>query len=292
MKTQTREFLLNFIKTHYLNDDYTLQNLFFGIYSEDEFKDIDELLNGINEFFDFFINHIQDIKFDTATINKNDLINEIESSRENIKHTYNNRIIKNQAQFSDSITNSLKNPSEMSLLDVGTGYSSISSLLFAKRFKKVTAIDSHFMLSTLALKNMNVKVINSYFDNDTDLSDFDIVVGRAPCSAIEPIVDNCSNHNKPYIIMLCDCDLKPQLKKNTDSLGWENVLPQLDPNIKFLNGYAYNVQNLDFNDTLLKRFVSKIPKYKMINQSKSSQKVIKDPQTSENYQDFYMDYFK
>ena len=47
---------------------------------------------------------------------------------------------------------------------------------------------------------------------ESDISDYDIVVGRAPCTAIVPIVTLCKEANKPYIILLCDCDLKPELR--------------------------------------------------------------------------------
>lgn len=291
MTLEMREALLHFIKKHTLNLDYTLHDLFMGFYAEEEFKDIDDLINGIDEFFDFFINHITDIKFDNSTIHADMLLKEIEDGREYIKNIYHQRNIKNQTRFTDSIINSLKTPSEISLLDVGTGFSAISSLLFAKKLKKVTAMDTHFMLSTLALKNMNVHIVHDYFNNETDISNYDIVVGRAPCSAIEPIVYNCSKHNKPYIIMLCDCNLKPQLKQNTDSLGWENVLPQIDPNIKFSGDYAYNVQSLQFNDSLLKRFSIKLPKYENLKQSKNIKKSSINQSDIENFQSFYMDYF-
>ena len=102
-------------------------------------------------------------------------------------------------------------------------------------------MDSHFYLSLQALKNMNVKGITEYFTNETDTSDYDLIVGRAPCSAIKPIVVACKKSNKPYIILLCDCALPAPFKADTESLGWENVLPDIDPNIRFYGQFAYNI---------------------------------------------------
>ena len=103
-------------------------------------------------------------------------------------------------------------------------------------------MDSYFFLSQQALKCMNVIPLNQFMSEETDVSDYDIVVGRAPCSGIIPIVTACSRLNKPYIILLCDCKLPPQFKADTDSLGWENLLPKIDPNIKFHGQYAFNFE--------------------------------------------------
>lgn len=88
---------------------------------------------------------------------------------------------------------------------------------------------------------MNVVGLQQYFDKKTPISDYDIIVGRAPCTAIKPIVESCSNENKPYFLLLCDCALPEAAKTDAETLGWEKILPVIDPHIRFHGRYAFNI---------------------------------------------------
>ena len=140
-------------------------------------------------------------------------------------------------------------------------------------------MDSHFYLSQLALQNMNVIGLKEYFNNQTDISQYDFIVGRFPCDAIEAIVEICSRSKKPYLIKLCECNLKPEFMSKKESSGWENVLPKIDPNVRFYSDFAYNLSDIP-NHVLdaLKTFIPKRIKYKSLDLPK------KKSYTTNNFQ--------
>lgn len=263
MKTSTKEFLLQYIQSHYLNDEYTLHQLFYGKFAELEFTSFEDFYLGINEFFDFILKHKSLIKFNPETIMPHKLISIIENEKHNVELYINSNSIDSQNKFVSAVSAVFDNPEAKSVLDVGPGHMPISSLLLSKKFKRVTAMDSHFYLSQIALQKMNVIGLNEYFNIQTDISEYDFIVGRAPCEAIESIVKNCAKSQKPYLIKLCGCSLKPEYMSSEDSFGWEKILPQIDPNIRFYEDFAYNLHNLP-NHVLdaLKTFIPKKVKYK------------------------------
>lgn len=240
MRDSNRQWLINFLKTHYLNEEYTFSDLFYQYYSELEFESIDEYISEIDEFFDFLLNHISFMKYTSSTIPEK-IPSIIEGVRGNAKMNFSGNMFESQKAFATQVAELLENPTETKVLDVGPGHFPISSLFLAKKTKQVTAMDAYFFLSQQALQNMNVMPLNQLFDTNTDISNYDIVVGRAPCSAIRPIVIACQKANKPYFLHLCDCALPPAFKANTTSLGWENMLPNIDPNIRFHGQYAFNL---------------------------------------------------
>ncbi len=291
MKEQTRDFLLEFIKLYSLNNDYTLIDLFYKVYAEREFSSVDELLEGIDEFFDFMINHNHVLKYNCEQINPSRLLTIIENSRANIKMQFSGKMFDSQQRFAEAITNIFDKPSEISLLDVGAGHTPVSSLFFAKKFKKVTAMDSHFYLSLQALKNMNVVGLNEYFNENTLLTDYDIIVGRAPCGAIEPIVKTCAQAQKPYIILLCDCAIPAPLKTDSNSMGWENILPKIDQNVRFYGQFAYNIDEIP--DRIFESLKNLVPKkIKLNNQPSKSNKSNISIDEKDTFENLMMDYFQ
>ena len=265
MKKATREFLLNYMQTHYLNDEYTLHQLFYTKFAEMEFASLEDYLNGATEFFELFLSNKHLIKFREETIMPNRLTTLIENEQHNVLLGLSEHSIKKQKEFTDAVSMVFDNPDSKSILDVGPGHMPVSSFLLSKNFKKVTAMDSHFYLSQIALQNMNVVALSQYFTNQTPLSDYDFIVGRAPCEAIESIVENCAKNNKPYFIELCPCNVEYKYISNKDSFGWENLLPTIDPNIRFHGEFAYNLTNIPNNIfEALKGFIPKSQKYKKI----------------------------
>lgn len=240
MQDEHRKWLINFLKTHSLNEEYALSDLFYKYYAEQGFDSIEEYIEGIDDFFDFLLNHINFIKVGKSMF-PNRLPSLIEGVRANAKMHFSGAMFESQKEFASQVTDIIKNPSATNLLDVGAGHFPISSLFMAKKVKRVTAMDSYFFLSSQALKNMNVFPLTKLFDDTTDISNYDLVVGRAPCSAIRPIVNACQKTNKPYFLYLCDCALPSAFASSKDSLGWENMLPNIDPNIHFYGQYAFNL---------------------------------------------------
>ena len=94
-----------------------------------------------------------------------------------------------------------------------------------------------------------------------------MVVGCAPCSAIDSMVYVCHKYKKPYYIVTCDCEIPTvwafRKKYNIDhemniqdgrrellidpetlssyNYRWRKLLTELDCNIKFVGDVAYNV---------------------------------------------------
>lgn len=120
------------------------------------------------------------------------------------------------------------------LLDVGCGrVAPLTSIQLSESVDNVSAMDKH-LLSPETLKKLGVNGIYGYFDKKTDVNNFDFVTGRKPCEAIDSIVEVCSKNNTPYFIQTCSCELPIDQ-------DWKDVLPEIDPNIKFYKDYAFNV---------------------------------------------------
>lgn len=240
MKQSTKQLILEFVQTHSLNDDYTIYDLFMGLYAEQEFSSKETLLGGINEFFDYLKDIVPYIRYNQNTILLGNISNVIESTRKRILNIFNEKTFSEPADFVSNVGTVL-GTNNVNLLDVGPCPTAASSILFGSKLKRVTAMDSHFYLSLQALKNMNIVGLQQYFNDKTNVSDYDIIVGRAPCTAIKPIVTACAKDNKPYFVLLCDCALPDNAKTDAESLGWENVLPEIDPNVRFHGRYAFNI---------------------------------------------------
>ena len=168
------------------------------------------------------------------------------------------------------------------ILDVGAGEMAGSSILLAKTYNQVSSMDDCFRISDTSLKKMGVEPHNKYFTEFTDISRFDAVVGRHPCSAIIDMVRSSAKAGKPYIIELCECemptfydlvsldlpeinriDVSPLLKrvvydKQQDRISahfnWSDILPLYDSNVKIVGGFA---TNLDLSNESFVRHLAK-----------------------------------
>ena len=54
------------------------------------------------------------------------------------------------------------------------------------------------------LNDNNIKYINTYFDLNTDISIFDLVIGLHCCEACELVIRNCVKNDKEFAIVLCE----------------------------------------------------------------------------------------
>ena len=98
-----------------------------------------------------------------------------------------------------------------------------------------------FLLSTTALKKLGINGIDTMFDENTQVSQYDFVVGQCPCSAIENMVINSAKENKPYFIELCKCNLDSIAARDGAYRNWQELLPEYDSQIKFVGDYAFNL---------------------------------------------------
>lgn len=141
------------------------------------------------------------------------------------------------------------------VLDVGAGGFPLSSIKLAKKNNNVAAMDK-FIVSDELIKKLNVSPIDGYFDEKTNIRDYDIVVGIKPCSAIGQVVEVCKKENKPYFIHLCECGASDYALSKFKTLfgDWRRILPEIDSDVKFASVYATNI---DFSEERLKNLVCK-----------------------------------
>ncbi len=224
-------------------------------YSGLEIDSYDRIIDATYEFFEFLTNSeicknnnivFAMVKHANQVISRK--INRF--SYENLGHKF--------AKLVQEVSPS--NPKDSHILDVGPGIIPYSSLALALSTEKVSAMDESFLFSSQSLASMNVLGIEHFFDQNTNIDDFDFVVGSCPCTAIPYIVQKCKAQNKPYFLLLCDC---ATYNKNIQILNdfakkgaftWDKILPILDPQITLFEDYAFN---LGYNAEATKRFLTK-----------------------------------
>lgn len=163
------------------------------------------------------------------------------------------------------------------VLEVGSGQVPHSSLVLAQDIKHVSSLDK-FLLSESCLKKLGVHAIEGTFDKDTEVQDYDFVIGQRPCSAIESMVINASKENKPYFIELCNCSLNEIAKRDGVYRNWQQILPEYDSQVKFVENYAFNVDATESQISNL-LYLSSMKTIKMRQEQA--------PQTNEALEKFY-----
>ena len=255
MKQETKEILIDYI--HNSNyGDYNIDDLFI-LFSELEINKLSDIKNALNEFISFVETHIEYFRSYNASALKKALPTHISVFKKVMPSLFQTRDKVNIRTFSEIIKKISPSKRNTKVLDVGPGSFPYSTILMAKYFNNSTAIDDKFYLSDKSLASMNVSLIKKYFKENSNIDNFDFVVGRFPCSAILPIVKVCSKYNKPYFIELCECDA-PYIDDDTFGIdGWKKFLPSIDPKIQVINGYAFNI------DATPKQILNIINHYKM-----------------------------
>ncbi len=110
------------------------------------------------------------------------------------------------------------------ILDVAGGQGGLTYELI-KRGYQVTVIDPK-----IKIKNNNVSKIKKYYNDEIDISDYDLIVGLHPDGATEYIVKNAIQNNKRFaVIPCCVFPINKKLKFNYHQ--WINHLQQYSPNI-------------------------------------------------------------
>ena len=259
MKLSTKSTLSKTIKNGIFGDVrqgkkvYDIGTL-FKLYSLHEIKDLDKIRENWNEFSTFVLKHKASIlnSAKLEAINYRGIKSKNRSALENkinaqlfilmskIKHYSSVENFKNKKIFSGIVGEIIKGTNSC-LLDVGSGPIPDTSFKLTETAKKVFAMDD-FIIALKLISDRGVEPIEQMFSNSTNVSNYDIVVGKSPCSAIAPIVKVCSKTNTPYFLELCSCDLENQRMKNGQvPNSWKEYLPELDGNIKFFRNYAYSV---------------------------------------------------
>lgn len=214
----------------------------YSDYSSLEIDSYEKIINATNEFFEFLTN---------TDIYKTDKFfsHSIHHAQKVVTRLINRFSYENSGQkFANTVHKlSPTKPENAHILDVGPGFVPYSSLSLATSTKKVSAMDEFFLFSSQSLDSMNVTAIESYFDQNTNIDNYDFVVGSCPCTAIPYIVQKCTAQNKPYFLMLCDCatySKKIPILNEFAELGkytWASILPEIDPKITLFDDYAFNL---------------------------------------------------
>ena len=244
MDKKILKYLKNYIKTHSYgrNADYTLQTLFYA-YETRAIDSLEGLYVATEEFIKFLIYNKQKILKDISkhyNQNRGYFEKEYEMLLMTFEHISNSYQIDQQSKFV-RISKLLYSDPNIKLLDVGAGGIPLTSLLFTTDYADVSSMDK-FLLSNEFLRAQNITPYNQYYTNSTDVSNFDYVVARRPCSAIPSIVKTCAKENKPYFIELCNCHLDHiNLPDGSHPKSWEDILPLYDQDVKFVDNFAFNI---------------------------------------------------
>lgn len=254
MKKVTQEILIGYINKHPEPEvfDFDMFRL-FQYYSTLENINDSNIVQAIEDFKNFWLSNFHLIK--CSPLQKEELKTSIFQELDTIYQTITgarNQDVKTFANIVDTIA-PVKCPN---ILDVGSGKYPYSSIVLAEKHDKVTSIDRGFIVSNKYLERINVKVINAYFNQNTNVDPYDFVVGRYPCSAIEHMVLRCAKANKPYFIQLCPCNA-PNIQTTSKFFWqkWQYYLVSIDPNINFFHNYAFN---LDMSTEQVKSVIKQI----------------------------------
>lgn len=157
---------------------------------------------------------------------------------------------KHQENFAHQIEAIVGDNKSTKILEVGGGNIPYSSIILGDKGYDITSMDQLYLPSEV-LARFNVKSNRALFNHESSVKDYDFVVGRKPCSAINSIVGNCSRSHIPYYIRLCACELESGSIKE-----WQKILPKIDKDVQFKGAYAYNLGNDPrFSNEVLKKSI-------------------------------------
>ncbi|MBQ4542358.1 MAG: hypothetical protein IJA23_05885 [Clostridia bacterium] len=252
MNNQSKQLIREFMSTHIFgtNGDYNFEEL-YNLFATLEVKDVVSLLNSPDDFQDFVIENINLIKSNQPILQYTLLVS-LERFKSKLVKKLEYAFSTSNAMFAKTV-NDLAPSRESKILDVGSGEIPSSSILLGGLKHKVTTMDSLIIMPKDVLSNLHVTLDKRFFGKNSPVKDFDFVVGKYPCNAIIPIVEECSAANKPYLIKLCNHNI-PGFKFDTLDWreGWKRILPDIDSYIKFYDEYAFNI---DLSEESVKKII-------------------------------------
>lgn len=239
MQKECREFLEKYIHSSSSERKSRAFYRLFKLYSAYEVHRREDIAPAIDEFFDFLST------CDDVPMLKRDTLSPLQLASvktRNLHRYLESPITPAQLGYSKIIQRIAPKGTRTSFLDVGAGLHPKTSLYLVSKLKNVTAIDKEFLLSVESLSGMKIHPIEASFTEDTDISKYDFVGGRFPCSAIQSIVSKCVKEKKPYFIQLCDCELPRNPNPSKYPVWtWVQILTPIDPDIRFYGSCAYHI---------------------------------------------------
>lgn len=233
-----------------IDGEYTVSKL-FKIYTIYEFNKMSDMYKDHKSFMYFVYNNLD--CFNLSRDSNGNILPEEKKSITSMarylslhlesifnKHYHDQR--REQEKFVEMVEKIVGN-SKINILEVGSGSIPYSSILLADDLDGISSMDE-FVVSNESLKSFKINPINRYFTEKDTISEYDMIVGQKPCSAIAEIVKKCGKENKPYFLQLCECN-----SPTNDLHGWKDYLTAIDHNIKFSTRYKY-AYNLDSSMTI------------------------------------------
>lgn len=237
MKDTTRQVLLKLISKNDLPLSYVTK--IFDAYTSLEISNMKDLEQDHSEIFDFVSKHIECFR----ECDQIEALVEARHRTNELKMFSNKNYItfrKTQENFAEEIERIVGFDKSTKILEVGSGYIPYSSMILGLDGYDISSMDNFFVPAEF-LKRFNVKSHRKLFNSVTKVKDYDIVVGRRPCSAILPLVKSCTESKVPYFVRLCGCELPSK-----SVYGWRHILDKVDKDIQFNGAYAYNFSNAGF----------------------------------------------
>ena len=282
MKKINEEFLQNYLSSLKFKQYgvTTCLTSCYKIFTTLEVQTLEDLKNSPINYRNFLMRNLHILKEQTNK-SREAVIDDIEFFTKSLKGKMGTYLTQAVEEYANIVKDLFPNHKNTHILDVGAAFIPYSAFLEGEAFDKVSAMDYNFLLPDETMQVLNVNAIHSLFDKDTPVSQYDIVVGKQPCTAIKHMVKNCKDENKPYFIQLCNCDLLGRYYDDYD-YGWDDVLPFIDPNVKIYGDYAFN---LDASEDQVKKIIEKytpkpLPKYKVPTKEEVKEKLMFETSTS------------
>lgn len=242
MDKLSEKFLKDYLSTHTYGAgaDYDFDFL-YKLYADLFVKSRQDLVESPKKFRDFVLANTHLITFDSH-LDGDKILNSLMQFTNTLDGKIRSAFRIANSEFADMVKK-LAPHGTKSLLDVGSGEIPATSIFFAEKFQDVTSMDYSIIFKQKTLKPLKVELRKEYFSESTDVSKFDFVVAKYPCSAIIPIVKACTRDGKPYLIKLCAHDVPSKVPGYREDWreGWRETLPEFDDQIKFYDEYAYHI---------------------------------------------------
>lgn len=145
-------------------------------------------------------------------------------------------------------------PDRKRVLDVGVGLGNTSSLLQSSGYL-VTAMDKFSLEVKRKLECQGIRTINDYLTTETDISEYDLVVGFHSCGATEKIIRNCASNDTDFVVVPCEKRISLEGQSFCSQEEYLDYLIAIDSEIRKTSlPYAKENARENYNDVLyLKR---------------------------------------